>query len=139
MIFGLYAVVSNFSVNFALNLMRSRLFFRQLIFYRVTFFHNEFCWKNQSRLVINLKIPVSCTSGDFSFYRVVFFLIRYIFCDRTNQIFPMMSLTNLRLTPDPLVRTLLALSLFFLTSQLVVLVFWGLIFFAPIGVKSKGG
>ena len=39
-----------------------------------------------------------------------------------------MSLTNLDLTPDPLVRTLFALFLCILTRSLVVLVFWGLKF-----------
>ena len=40
----------------------------------------------------------------------------------------MMSLTNLDLTPDPLVRTLFTLFLCVLTSLLVLLVFWGLKF-----------
>ena len=40
----------------------------------------------------------------------------------------MMSLTNLDLTPNPLVRTIFALFLCVLTSPLVVVVFWGLTF-----------
>ena len=39
-----------------------------------------------------------------------------------------MSLKNLGLIPDPLVRTVLALSLLVLTSLFSVLVFWGLTF-----------
>ena len=37
-------------------------------------------------------------------------------------------MTNLGLTPDPLVRTLLNIFICVLTSMLLVLVFWGLTF-----------
>ena len=73
-----------------------------------------------------LMSPVSCASDDFYFYCVVCF---YIFYHRTNKICSMTSLTNLGLTPDPLVRTIFALFICVLTSMLLVLVFWSLLFF----------
>ena len=50
----------------------------------------------------------------------------YVLCRWTNQIRSMMSLMNLCLTPNPLVSTVFALFLLFLTSLL--LLFWGLMF-----------
>ena len=77
---------------------------------------------------MSLKIPVSCVSDDFSFYCVVCFLIFYIFCHWTNQIFSMMILKNLILTPYPLVCTIFVVFLCVLVITLVVLVFWVLTF-----------
>ena len=78
--------------------------------------------------MMSLTSPVSCVSGDFSFYPIVCFLICYMCCYRTNHILWMTSLKNLGLTPDPLVHTLFALFLCVLARPLVVLVFWGLTF-----------
>ena len=50
------------------------------------------------------------------------------FCHRTNHICSMTSLTNLDLTPYPWVRTIFALFPFVLTSLLVAVVFWDLMF-----------
>ena len=68
---------------------------------------------------MSLTNPISYDSDDFSFYRVVCFLIFCIFCHQTNHIFSMMSLANLGLTPDPLVSTIFALFLFVLNILLV--------------------
>ena len=75
--------------------------------------------------------PVSCVSDDFPFYCLGLFLIRYIFYHRNNQICSMMSLTNLGLTPDPLVRTVLALFLCVLTSPFVSVSVFGSNIFSP--------
>ena len=83
---------------------------------------------NQIRSTMSLTSPVSWVSDDFYSYLVVWFLILYICCHWNNQICLMMSLTNLGMTPDPLVCTLFALFLCVLAILLVVLVFWGLAF-----------
>ena len=77
---------------------------------------------------MSLTSPFSCVSDAFPFYRFVCFLIHYIFCHQTNQVFLMTSLINFCLTLDPLVRTIFALFLCSLMSLLVVLVFWVLMF-----------
>ena len=72
-----------------------------------------------------------------------------------NQIFLMMSLTMMGLTPGPLVRSIFLIFPFVLTILLAVLVAWGLTFscqqestpnvifafivFVPIGVESNSG
>ena len=77
---------------------------------------------------MSLMSLVSCVSDAFYFYCVNWILIWYIFCHRMNHINSMMSLTNMGLTPDPLVCTPFTLFIWVLTSPLVVLVFWGLTF-----------
>ena len=72
-----------------------------------------------------LTSPVSCAYDSSSYYCACSF---YICCHLTKQIRSMMSMTNLVLTSDPLVRTIFALFVYILTSPLLVLVFWGLFF-----------
>ena len=76
-----------------------------------------------------LMSPVLCISDSFSFYHIIRFIIFYIFCLRTNQICLVMSLINMVLTLDTLVRTFSSLFVFVLKVSLVVLVLWGLKFF----------
>ena len=77
---------------------------------------------------MSLMSLVACIYDAFYFYCVSCFLIRYISCHWTNQIFSMISLMNLVMTPGPLVRTFSALFLCVLMITLEVLVFWGLTF-----------
>ena len=125
-IFGLYAVIGNFAVNFAHNLIGS--IFRQLFFYPVSCFYNGFCWTNHSRLLMIVTSSASCVLGVFSFYRVIRFQIFCICCHRTHHICLMMTLTRMCLILDPLVRTHFPPFLCGMTILLVVLVVWGLAF-----------
>ena len=67
--------------------------------------------------MMSLTSPVSCVSDDFSFYGIICFLIFRICCHWTNHIHLMMNLTVMGLTPDPLVRTLIAIFLCLLTNS----------------------
>ena len=55
-----------------------------------------------------------------------------------NQIVLMMSLTNLVMTLDSLVRNPFSFLFYILEITLVVLEFWGMIFFGSTIVDSKG-
>ena len=67
-----------------------------------------------------------CASDAFYYYRVFCFYICY---HRKNYIILMMILMNLGLTTDPMVCNIFALFHCVLTSLLLSLVFWGLMFF----------
>ena len=136
MIFNLYAVVSNFTVNLAHNFKGS---FSDGPYFCISCVYSHFRQKNHNRLTMSLTSPVSYVSDIFYLYRVYFL---WVFCNLhhpTNQIRPMMSLTMMGLTLGPLVRLLFLFTLMntlfvlenplvVLTNLLVVSVAWGLKF-----------
>ena len=112
MIFDLYAVISNFAINFAHNFIGCCLLFQYLLFL--------LCLLLLHSLLSDISESLDGNSEKSCFMRCPFFFF--------NQSRSMMSLTNLGLTPDPLVRTLLAPFLCVSVIPLVVLLCWGLTF-----------
>ena len=86
MIFGLYVVVSNFSVNSAHNLIGS--FYGGSSYYCVSCFYIELRWTNQSHLTMSLTSPVLCISNTFYFLSrlLLLYLMFLLSSDRSNSL-----------------------------------------------------